>query len=93
METSYRIFLHLLQPDGSLLVQADGEPADWTRPTTGWAVGEVVLETRTLEIPADALPGEYRLVAGLYDPDTGQRLPLPDGPTAVLIAPLTLRAP
>jgi hypothetical protein len=52
-----------------------------------------VLETRTLEIPADALPGEYRLVAGLYDPDTGQRLPLPDGPTAVLIAPLTLKAP
>jgi len=93
METSYRIFLHLLQPDGSLLVQADGEPADWTRPTTGWAVGEVVLETRTLEIPADALPGEYTLVAGLYDPDTGQRLPLPDGTTAVLIAPLTLRAP
>jgi len=93
METSYRVFLHLLQPDGSLLVQSDGEPAGWTRPTTGWAVGEVVLDVRNLEIPVDAPPGEYRLVAGLYDPDTGQRLPLPDGTTAILIAPLTLKAP
>jgi hypothetical protein len=93
METSYRIFLHLLQPDGSLLVQADGEPADWTRPTTGWAVEEVVLETRTLEIPGDAVPGEYRLVTGLYDPDTGERLPQPDGSTAVHITSLTLSAP
>jgi hypothetical protein len=93
MDVSYRVFLHLLQPDGSLLVQSDGEPANWTRPTTGWAPGEVILDQRTLEIPADAPPGQYTLVAGLYDPDTRQRLSLPDGTDAVPITPIALEAP
>ena len=35
-DTSYRVFIHLIGPDGSLVAQADGEPAGWTRPTTGW---------------------------------------------------------
>jgi len=90
METSYRVFLHLLRPDGSLLTQSDGEPANWTRPTTGWAAGEVVLDVRTLDIPADAPPGAYTLVAGLYDPDAGARLALPDGTDAVFITIVTI---
>jgi hypothetical protein len=93
METSYRVFLHLLGPDGSLFAQSDGEPAGWRRPTTGWAPGEVVLDERVLEIPADAPPGEYTLVAGLYDPGTGIRLSLPDGTTTVLIAPIIVGEP
>jgi hypothetical protein len=93
MDVSYRVFLHLLQPDGSLLVQSDGEPVNWTRPTTGWAPGEVILDQRTLEIPADAPPGQYKLVAGLYDPDTKQRLSLSDGTDVVPITPITLEAP
>ena len=90
MEVSYRVFLHLRRPDGGLLTQSDGEPAGWTRPTTGWAPGEIVLDARTLDIPPDAPPGEYALVAGLYDPASGQRLPLPDGTDAVPIATITI---
>jgi hypothetical protein len=92
MHTSYRVFLHLLKPDGSLLTQSDGEPADWTRPTTGWAPGEVILDTRVLDIPAEGTPGSYALIAGLYDPDTQQRLVLDDGSTRViLITRITLQ--
>jgi hypothetical protein len=90
METSYRVFMHLLRPDGSLLTQSDGEPVNWTRPTTGWAAGEVVLDVRTLDVPADAPPGEYALLAGLYDPDTGARLALPDGTDAVFVTVVTI---
>jgi hypothetical protein len=90
MDTSYRVFLHLLKPDGSLLTQSDGEPANWTRPTTGWAQGEIILDQRVLQIPADAPPGSYTLLAGLYDPRTSDRLPLPDGSTAITITTLTL---
>lgn len=86
IETSYRVFLHLLGPQGALLTQSDGEPAHWTRPTLGWAPGEVVLDERVLEIPADAPPGPYRLVTGLYDPATGDRLALPGGDTSVEVA-------
>jgi hypothetical protein len=93
METSYRVFLHLLGSDGRLLIQSDGEPADWARPTTGWAPGEVVLDPRKLGIPADAPAGTYRLVVGLYHPDTGVRLLDPDGRDAVTIGALTITEP
>jgi hypothetical protein len=93
MSTSLRVFLHLLGPDGSLLTQSDGEPANWTRPTTGWAPGEIILDQRTLTPPADALPGPYTLLTGLYDPTTGDRLPLPDNTTAIPITTLTLEEP
>jgi hypothetical protein len=93
MEVSYRVFAHLLGPDGELLLQSDGEPADWSRPTTGWAPGEVVLDPRSLAIPAQALPGRYTLVAGLYDPLTKERLRRPDGSDHVLVTEIDVQAP
>jgi hypothetical protein len=93
IDISYRVFLHLLRPDGSLLVQSDGEPAGWTRPTTGWAPGEVVLDERVLNIPADALPGQYPLVTGLYDPESKDRLHLADGTTTVPITVIAISQP
>jgi len=77
MEASYRVFLHFVGEDGHVVVQSDGEPVDWTRPTTGWAVGEVVVETREIAIPATLPSGEYALRVGLYLPD-GTRLLTPD---------------
>jgi hypothetical protein len=74
MDTSYHVFLHLLGPDGTLVTQSDGVPADWTRRTTGWLPGEFVVETRTLTLPADAPPGEYTLWAGMYAPESKDRL-------------------
>jgi hypothetical protein len=82
MDTSYHVFLHLLGPDGTLVTQSDGVPADWRRRTTGWLPGEFVVETRTLTLPTDAPLGEYTLWAGMYDPVTGDRLTtseFPDG--------------
>jgi hypothetical protein len=52
-----------------------------------------VLDQRRLEIPADAPPGTYKLVAGLYDPATRQRLALPDSTDAVSLTTLTIKAP
>ncbi len=82
METSYRVFLHLLAPDGTLAAQSDGEPANWNRPTTGWLPGEYITDVHTLTLPNDAPSGEYTLSAGLYIPD-GERLTAPDGVDAV----------
>ncbi len=93
MAVSYRVFTHLLGPDGALLCQSDGEPADWSRSTTGWAPGEVVLDRRALTLPADAPPGSYRLVAGMYDPLTKERLRRPDGGDHVLVAEIQVKAP
>jgi len=86
MTQSYRVFVHLVDEAGRLAAQSDGEPAAWSRPTTGWAVGEVVTETRVLSAPG---PGRYTLRVGLYLPD-GPRLTLPDGQDAF---ELTLEIP
>ncbi len=87
--TSYRVFLHLLGPEGSVVSQSDGEPAGWTRPTSGWLPGEIVLDERRLVLPAELSAGDYTLLAGLYDAQTGARLPLPDGGDAVTLTRFT----
>ena len=71
--TSYRVFIHLVDGDGQILAQADGEPANWSRPTTGWVPGEYILDTHDLTLPPD-LPDNVSLRLGLYDPATNQRL-------------------
>lgn len=76
METSYRVYVHLLDESGQLVDQSDGEPLDWHRPTTGWAEGEVVVENRHVMVPERA--GRYIIRVGLYDP-SGPRLLTTDG--------------
>ncbi|MFN8535144.1 MAG: DUF2079 domain-containing protein [Dehalococcoidia bacterium] len=71
------VFLHLIGPDGVLRTQRDGPPAGGLRPTTSWQAGEIVIDRRTLDLPASLPAGDYRLVAGLYDPITGARIGLP----------------
>jgi hypothetical protein len=77
---SYNVFVHLQAADGRIVAQSDGVPANWTRRTTGWLPGEYVLDPRPLHLPPDLPPGQYSLFAGLYDPNTGERLTTQDYP-------------
>ncbi len=90
--TSYHVFLHLIGPDGALVAQSDGVPADWTRPTTGWLPGEYIADARVLTVPPDAPTGKYTLQAGLYDPG-GKRLITPEGSNAIPLTTITIEAP
>jgi hypothetical protein len=74
MPISYRVFVHLVDEAGHILDQSDAEPAGWTRPTTGWAPGEYVIDRHRLLIPADVTLDQLALRVGLYDADTGLRL-------------------
>ncbi len=69
MSQSYRVFLHLRDADGNVIAQSDGEPVNWTRPTTSWVKDEIVIDSRTLNAPA----GEYTLAAGMVD-ENGNRI-------------------
>jgi len=84
----YRVFVHAVDPAANLIAQNDGEPLGWTRPTSGWAVGEVIVDPRPLAIPADA-DGPLVIRVGLYGPD-GTRLRLPDGTDAILLGELAV---
>jgi hypothetical protein len=73
MNTSYKVSVQLVG-SGGVLVQVDGVPVGWTRPTTGWVPGEVLVDEYVLLIPGDARGGPYQLILGLYDENSLRRL-------------------
>lgn len=76
--------LYLRWPDGSPIVQHDGEPRAGFAPTDTWAVGALTPDHRGLRIPDALPPGEYPLWIKVYgfDPDGQVRdLPVTAGET------------
>ena len=74
MDTSYTVFVHLLDRDGNIRGQRDSVPGQGTLPTTSWVQGEVIADGYDIRIAPDAPPGAYTITAGMYDADTGVRL-------------------
>lgn len=72
---SYKVFVHVIGAEGQLLAQQDGVPVGWTIPTDTWVKDEIIADEYSLPISPDARPGVYTLGVGMYDPDTGERLP------------------
>ncbi len=75
MTTRYAVSVQLLNAQGQIVAQADGEPGQGARPTTGWLPPEIITDPRVLALPADMALGAYVLQAVVYDPRTGARLP------------------
>lgn len=75
-KTPYRVFVHLTDPRGSMVAQVDREPLDRRFPTSFWEPGEEIRDPVSLRLPAEVAPGRYRLLIGLYDPETGTRVPV-----------------
>jgi len=69
-------FVHLIDESGSILAQIDRWPAGL--PSNTWARGQVIVDEYELPIPVSVQPGKYRLAVGLYDANTGSRLPAQD---------------
>ena len=74
----YTVFVHLLDSSGQLRGQADSPPMAGKYPTSVWDAGEVIADLRTLSLAPDLPAGEYKIAIGLYDPETGQRVPIVD---------------
>jgi 4-amino-4-deoxy-L-arabinose transferase-like glycosyltransferase len=72
----YTVFVHVLDAAGQTVAQADAPPVAGTYPTGLWAASETLADRRHLLLPAGLAPGEYRVRIGLYDPASGQRLPV-----------------
>jgi hypothetical protein len=73
----YKVFLHLYAAvDAPPVAQTDSEPGGGLGLTTIWQPGQRVADNHGLLIPLDLPPGEYRLMAGLYNLNDGVRLPL-----------------
>lgn len=81
---SYRVFVHLVDAQGNIVAQSDGEPANWRRPTSGWVPDEFIVDSHALLLPAERPSGPLSLRMGLYDPATGARLPTAGGDALVV---------
>jgi len=88
---SYKVFVHLYAPDGRLVAQHDDFPVNEMRPTDSWHAGETITDNHGLLLPPDA-PPHLRVVVGLYDPATGERLPLTGGKDAQTIGEIEVAA-
>ncbi|HSJ59111.1 MAG TPA: hypothetical protein VLC95_18120, partial [Anaerolineae bacterium] len=87
LDAGYTVFVHLVEAGdgGAPLSQADAPPAGGRWPTYLWLPGVAVDDVHRVRLPAGLAPGVYDLLAGLYDPETGTRLPLAAGGDAVRI--------
>ncbi|MHB1294779.1 MAG: ArnT family glycosyltransferase [Anaerolineae bacterium] len=75
-DVSYTAFTHLLDAGQAVRGQRDSVPADGERPTDGWVPDEIVVDTYEIPLDVNAPLGIYQVEVGLYDPATGERLPV-----------------
>lgn len=76
MNQDYMLFIHLLGRDNSRIGERTTYPGQGRFPTTLWSVGRAFCESYRLGIaPWAPTPELYALELGLYDAETGWRLP------------------
>jgi len=81
----YTVFVHLRNPQGETIAQADSPPQEGKYPTSWWDVGEIVTDTHFLTVPQNTLPGRYTIYVGMYLLDTGERLPVTSNPNGEIV--------
>jgi hypothetical protein len=73
----YKTFLHLVDADGQIVAQFDGEPGDGINLTTDWQPQQGIFADRYgVLVPITAQAGTYQLLVGMYDISGEPRLPI-----------------
>ena len=78
IDTSYTVFVHLLDGDGQVRGQRDRLPDRGRAPTSGWVEGQIVIDRHAIPLDEDASPGTYRIEVGMYNAKNMVRLPIVD---------------
>jgi 4-amino-4-deoxy-L-arabinose transferase-like glycosyltransferase len=91
----YKVFVQVLDNQDHIVGQHDSEPGGGLHLTINWKPGEQITDNYGILIKADTPPGTYRLVVGMYELFTGNRLPVfehgqPHGDMVVL-TPIEVR--
>jgi hypothetical protein len=71
LQQSYASFLHVLDDKGESVAARDNPETGAGRPTTTWEPGKTITDTTAIPLPAEAAPGRYRLVTGMYRVQSG----------------------
>lgn len=78
IDRSFKVFCHVLSPEGELVAQQDGLPLSGLRPTQTWRAGEAIEDSYEIAVGVDVPSGAYELSIGMYDPNTMNRVPVYD---------------
>lgn len=70
----YKVFLHLNDSAGNIVMQQDGPPGNWLSPFEQMEPGETVPDCRALLVTSDIPAGRYTLTVGVYQENSGSRL-------------------
>lgn len=74
----FTVFAHLVGTDERIVAQHDGQPDAGRYPTSQWVAGEIIEDEHVLVPDTGYGPGDYSLFAGMYDLESGERLPVYD---------------
>lgn len=76
LDADYTVFVQLFLPGSrpTPWSQEDMQPRRGRYPTSLWSTGEIVRDDHRLYLPAEAPPGDYLLLAGLYRADNREPL-------------------
>jgi len=88
-----RWFVQLLAGEGHAVALIDSAPAHGYTPFSTLPVGEDLIERVALQLPEVLAPGQYQLIAGLYDPTApnAARLRLPNGRDFISLSQITVQ--
>jgi 4-amino-4-deoxy-L-arabinose transferase-like glycosyltransferase len=97
-----KVFAQLLDSNGRLVAQHDGEPVGWQSLTDAWQAGDRYTDRHGVLLPAEIPSGDYSLQVGMYR-YSGERLPATAGDGTVedairlgtisIVDPATLPSP
>jgi mannosyltransferase len=93
----YKVFTHILDGRSFIVGQRDAEPVGGGRPTTTWDTGEIIADNYGVPVLPGTPPGEHQLEIGMYNLETGERLPVSGDAEPlgdhVLLAPVQVLQP
>ena len=70
----WHVFVHVLNPDGTLAAQHDSPPLLGLYPFWQWAEGDRAEDVHPIDLAQLPQDRQYTIAVGLYDPSTGERL-------------------
>lgn len=95
-DDNYTVFTHLLDDNGQWVAGHDAQPRNGTYPTRAFQPEHIIPDAHPLTLPPDLPPGRYHLAVGLYNLETGLRLPAiasdgrPQPDNAIKLKPIEL---
>ena len=73
--TNWILYVHLHDPHSERIAQFDGPPLAGLKGTSEWQPGALYIDRRQISLPPGLSEGDYLFRIGLYDRDSGERLP------------------